>query len=76
MAVSLNVLSNPIGAGADALVDAFEQNDKVRTLLGIGKGIEALDLRNKDVDPGQVKVLGAELRLGRNAAALIPWRSG
>ena len=67
---TLNLLDNPIGEAADALVGAFEQNDNLRTLLAIDEGIEVLDLSKKKVDPGQAKILGAELSLGRNTAAL------
>jgi hypothetical protein len=66
----VSVLSNPIGDGAGALVEAFEQNDRIQTLLGLEEGIEALDLRHRKLDPGQAKLLAAEIRHGRFTATV------
>eukprot|EP01047_Picozoa_sp_COSAG01_P057394 COSAG01_NODE_6630_length_3570_cov_14.233938_1_plen_901_part_10 len=67
----VNVLSNPISAdGADALLQAFEQNTNLRTLLGIEEGVTELNLSKKNVDPGQAKILAAELKFSRATAAL------
>ena len=65
------MLSNPIGAdGADALIAVFEQNTNLRTLLGIEEGVTELTLSNKKVDPGQAKILAAELKSSRAVAVL------
>eukprot|EP01047_Picozoa_sp_COSAG01_P011914 COSAG01_NODE_527_length_15894_cov_55.365622_1_plen_476_part_10 len=62
----VSVLSNPIGTdGADALIQVFEQNTKLRTLLGIEEGVNELNLSEKNVDPGQAKILAAELKASR-----------
>eukprot|EP01047_Picozoa_sp_COSAG01_P023359 COSAG01_NODE_1411_length_10408_cov_6.595402_3_plen_1024_part_00 len=67
----VSVLSNPIGTdGADALIDVFEQNTNVRTLLGIEEGVTELNLSEKNVDPGQAKILATELKASRAAAVL------
>eukprot|EP01047_Picozoa_sp_COSAG01_P038899 COSAG01_NODE_3183_length_6447_cov_3.930687_1_plen_407_part_00 len=67
----VSVLSNPIGAdGADALIEAFNQNSNLRTLLGIEEGVTELNLCNKEVAPGQAKILAAELQASRAVAAL------
>ena len=47
----VSVLSNPIGIdGADALIEVFEQNTNLRTLLGIEEGITEVNLSKKNVD--------------------------
>jgi hypothetical protein len=67
----VNVLSNPIGAdGVDALIEVYEQNTNLRTLLGIEEGVTELNLSEKNVDPGQAKILAAELNASRAAAAI------
>ena len=66
----VSVLSNPIGDGADALIGIFEKNDKIQTLLGLEEGVQVLDLSKKHMDPGQTKILVAEIRLRRFTAAL------
>eukprot|EP01047_Picozoa_sp_COSAG01_P022104 COSAG01_NODE_1303_length_10815_cov_14.897938_8_plen_1330_part_00 len=67
----VNVLSNPIGAdGADALIEVYEKNTNLRTLLGIEEGVTEVNLSQKNVDPGQAKILAAELKASRAAAAL------
>jgi Ran GTPase-activating protein (RanGAP) involved in mRNA processing and transport len=67
----VSVLSNPIGAdGADALIQVFNQNTKLRTLLGIEEGVTELNLSKKNVDPGQAKILAAELKASRAVAAV------
>eukprot|EP01047_Picozoa_sp_COSAG01_P045450 COSAG01_NODE_4186_length_5260_cov_5.388684_3_plen_1312_part_00 len=67
----VSVLSNPIGTdGADALIQVFEQNTKLRTLLGIEEGVNELNLSEKNVDPGQAKILAAELKASRATAVL------
>eukprot|EP01047_Picozoa_sp_COSAG01_P056141 COSAG01_NODE_6332_length_3731_cov_7.563051_1_plen_1055_part_00 len=81
----VNVLSNPIDAdgqvklvpggsdemiGADALIEVFEQNTNLRTLLGIEEGVTELSLSEKNVDPGQAKILAAELKASRAATAV------
>eukprot|EP01047_Picozoa_sp_COSAG01_P045753 COSAG01_NODE_4240_length_5212_cov_12.697242_4_plen_594_part_01 len=67
----VNVLSNPIGAdGADALIEAFNQNTNLRTLLGIEEGVTEVNLSEKNVDPGQAKILATELKASRAAAAV------
>ena len=68
----LSRLPAPVVRGVDwdALVEAFEQNDKVQTLLGIDEGTAVLDLSREEVEPDLLKILGAELRLARNTAAL------
>eukprot|EP01047_Picozoa_sp_COSAG01_P050995 COSAG01_NODE_5210_length_4407_cov_569.201021_1_plen_1354_part_01 len=67
----VSVLSNPIGAdGADALIEVFEQNTKLRTLLGIEEGVTELNLSEKSVDPGQAKILAAELKACRAGAVI------
>eukprot|EP01047_Picozoa_sp_COSAG01_P042757 COSAG01_NODE_3752_length_5730_cov_10.372580_1_plen_1826_part_01 len=67
----VNVLSNPIGAdGADALIEVFNQNTNLRTLLGIEEGVTEVNLSKKNVDPGQAKILAAELKASRAVAAL------
>ena len=37
--------------GADALIQVFEQNTKLRTLLSIEEGVNELNLSEKNVDP-------------------------
>ena len=66
----VSVFSNPIGDGADALIEIFEKNDKIQTLLGLEEGVQILDLSNKQMDPGQAKILAAEIRLRRFTAAV------
>eukprot|EP01047_Picozoa_sp_COSAG01_P104103 COSAG01_NODE_33481_length_563_cov_1.168103_1_plen_104_part_10 len=67
----VSVLSNPIGAdGADALIEVFNQNTNLRTLLGIEEGVTELNLSNKNVDPGQAKILAAELKASRAVAVM------
>eukprot|EP01047_Picozoa_sp_COSAG01_P060496 COSAG01_NODE_7422_length_3214_cov_3.664526_1_plen_835_part_10 len=67
----VSVLSNPIGAdGADALIEVFNQNTKLRTLLGIEEGVTELNLSKKSVDPGQAKILAAELKASRAVAVV------
>ena len=67
----VSVLSNPIDTdGADALIQVFEQNTKLRTLLGIEEGVNELNLSEKNVDPGQAKILAAELKASRATAVL------
>eukprot|EP01048_Picozoa_sp_COSAG05_P003941 COSAG05_NODE_195_length_14550_cov_203.233686_2_plen_664_part_00 len=67
----VSVLSNPIGTdGADALIEVFEQNTNLRTLLGIEEGIAEVNLSKKNVDPGQAKILASEMKAGRAAAAV------
>ena len=65
------MLSNPIGIdGADALIEVFEQNTNLRTLLGIEEGITEVNLSKKNVDPGQAKILASEMKAGRAAASI------
>jgi hypothetical protein len=65
----VSVLSNPIGAdGADALIQVFNENAKLRTLLGIEEGVTELNLSKNNVDPGQAKILAAELKASRAVA--------
>eukprot|EP01048_Picozoa_sp_COSAG05_P015084 COSAG05_NODE_1776_length_4111_cov_87.186174_2_plen_817_part_00 len=67
----VSVLSNPIGIdGADALIEVFEQNTNLRTLLGIEEGITEVNLSKKNVDPGQAKILASEMKAGRAVAAV------
>ena len=62
----ISVLSNPIGVeGATALIDVYERNENLRTLLGIEEGATELNLAKKQVDPGQAMVLAKELQTGR-----------
>ena len=47
----ISVLSNPIGVeGATALIDVYERNENLRTLLGIEEGVTELNLAKKRVD--------------------------
>ena len=67
----ISVLSNPIGVeGATALIDVYERNENLRTLLGIEEGVTELNLAEKQVDPGQAMVLAKELQTGRATASL------
>jgi Ran GTPase-activating protein (RanGAP) involved in mRNA processing and transport len=67
----VNVLSNSIGAdGADSLIEVFNQNTNLRTLLGIEEGVTEVNLSEKNVDPGQAKILAAELKASRAMAAV------
>eukprot|EP01046_Picozoa_sp_COSAG06_P019128 COSAG06_NODE_1353_length_9753_cov_4.072405_1_plen_2318_part_10 len=63
----VSVLSNPIGDGASHLIEAFEQNDKIQTLLGLDQGVNNFHGR---LESGQVKVLAAEIRHSRVAKQL------
>ena len=67
----ISVLSNPIGVeGATALIDVYERNENLRTLLGIEEGVTELNLAKKQVDPGQAMVLAKEFQTGRATASL------
>ena len=67
----VSVLSNPIGAeGAAALVDVYEKNPQLLTLLGIEEGVTEINFSEKKVDVGQCMVLAAELRAGRVTAGV------
>ena len=62
----ISVLSNPIGVeGATALIDVYERNENLRTLLGIEEGVTELNLAKKQVDPRQAMGLAKELQTGR-----------
>jgi len=65
----LSVLGNPIGDAADALIEVFTEHQQIGTMLGIEPGTE-LNVTHCDVDPGQAKVLAAELQLARNTAGI------
>jgi hypothetical protein len=68
----VSILSNPIGAeGATALIDVYEKNPKLLTLLGIEEGVTEVNFMKKKVDVGQCMVLAAELRAGRVTAATV-----
>jgi hypothetical protein len=49
---------------------SLRQNTKLRTLLGIEEGVTELNLSKKNVDPGQAKILAAELKASRAVAVI------
>jgi hypothetical protein len=50
----ISVLSNPIGVeGAAALIEVYEKNPQIRTLLGIEEGVTDVNFSEKNVDVGQ-----------------------
>ena len=65
------LLGNSVGDSTGAIIQAFEQNEKITTLLGVHEGATQLDLRKKSVDHDLVRLLAAELRVERNASTLV-----
>ena len=52
---------------AEGLIASFGNNQNIGTLLGVENGATTLEWSGKRMDPGHLKLLGAELGAGRNA---------
>ena len=52
------------------MIDVYEKNENLRTLLGIEEGFTELNLAKKEVDFSQAMVLAKELQTGRATISL------
>eukprot|EP01047_Picozoa_sp_COSAG01_P066733 COSAG01_NODE_9272_length_2496_cov_4.721736_1_plen_757_part_01 len=73
---ALNVISNAIGEpGGDLLIDIFQRESRIQTMLGIEDGTTTLDVSGErygtqNLDTGCAKLLATEFSAGRRTRAI------
>eukprot|EP01050_Picozoa_sp_SAG11_P016746 SAG11_NODE_2324_length_3522_cov_8.494888_1_plen_1006_part_10 len=75
--VSLNVLRNPALAldGVRTLVGAVQETPSVVSLIGVVEGQREVDLSGAELDASDVRLMAAEMELGRVLASEVTWLS-
>eukprot|EP01047_Picozoa_sp_COSAG01_P037883 COSAG01_NODE_3039_length_6684_cov_8.217464_5_plen_578_part_00 len=67
----VNVIGNAIGEpGAQTLIEVFDANPKLHSLLGIEPGSTSADLSNKNMQPHDCIILAHEMKASRAAAVV------
>jgi len=66
----VNLLGLDLGAGADVIVDAFEQTSSLKSLCGLGPGQDTASFANAGLGGSSSILLAAELKLGSTLTSL------
>ena len=64
-------VGNPIGEpGARSLIEVFDANPKLQSLLGVEPGCTSLDISQKNMQPHDCIILAHEMKAGRAIAVV------